>query len=258
MTTKLPATMRAAQAKGYGDVDEVLSVQDGVPVPELTGPFPNEKSLLFGPYGPFMIVKVLAVSLSPGDWRTLSGKTKNMQGPASFPYVPGGDLCGVVVKLPDKDVPKDLPFTIGDRVAARFTGNGPKGALGEYALVDTALAEKIPESSSLSAVEAAALASASYAIPLADLVRKGDDRVLVFGAGGGLGSHFCQLIRDRGASYVVGVSCSPVRNRLNLFPFFLPMLFRTTIGKWQLLAWRVPSNTISHPKMLFCQTFRFS
>jgi len=49
-----------------------------------------------------------------------------------------------------------------------------------------------------------------------------------------------------------------VRNRLNLFPFFLFMLFRTTIGKWQLLAWRVPSNTIFHPKMLFCQTFRFS
>jgi len=49
-----------------------------------------------------------------------------------------------------------------------------------------------------------------------------------------------------------------VRNRLNLFPFFLFMLFRTTIGEWQLLAWRAPSNTIFHPKMLFCQTFRFS
>jgi len=199
-------TMRAAQAKDYGDIDEMLSVQDGVQVPTLTPP-PPKGNFLLGPYGPFMIVKVLSVSLSPGDWRTLSGKTRNFQGPPSFPYVPGGDLCGIVVQLPENADKLDLPFTVGDRVAARFTGSGPKGALGEYALVDCALAEKAPDS--LSSDEVAALASASYAVPLSDLIQEGDERVLVLGAGGGLGSHFCQLIRDRGASFVVGVSCSP-------------------------------------------------
>ena len=118
----------------------------------------------FGPYGPYMIVKVLSVALSPRDWRTLSGKTRNVQGPPKFPYVPGGDCCGIVVKLPENT--ENIPFKIGDRVAARFTGNGPKGALGKYKLVDVALAKKVPNE--LSSDKAAVLTSASFAIPLVD------------------------------------------------------------------------------------------
>merc|ERR1712071_102941 len=57
---------------------------------------------------------------------------------------------------------------------------------------------------------AAALASATPAILIADRVNKGE-RVLVFGAGGGLGSHVCQCLRERGASYIVGVSQNPER-----------------------------------------------
>jgi NADPH:quinone reductase-like Zn-dependent oxidoreductase len=199
--------MRAAQVKDYGDIDEMLSVQEGLTVPRLADPLPQKG--IFGPYGPHVLVKVLSVSLSPGDWRTISGKTRNMQGPPSFPYIPGGDCCGIVVEVPEEKA-QELPFKVGDRIAARFTGNGPKGALGEYALVDAALADKAPDDS-ISSDGLAALASASYAVPLADLIHEGDERVLVLGAGGGLGSHFCQLVRDRGASYVVGVSSSPQR-----------------------------------------------
>ena len=206
--TELPSTMRAAQVKDYGDIDEVLSVKEGVPVPQLGDGAP-ETGLLMGPYGPFMVVKVQAVSLAPGDWRSLSGLTRGMQGPSSFPYIPGGDLCGTVVELPDDAEKYDLPFKVGDRVAARFTGPGPKGALCEYAVVDTCIADKVPEN--LSSDGAAALASASFSIPLARFIQKGDKRVLVLGAGGGLGSHFCQLIREHGAEYVVGVSSSPDR-----------------------------------------------
>jgi len=213
--TELPSTMRAAQIKDYGNIDEVLSVKEGVPVPSLADSEP-ETGLLMGPYGPFMVVKVQAVALAPGDWRSLSGLTRGMQGPKSFPYIPGGDLCGIVVELPEDAEKLNLPFKVGDRVAARFTGQGPKGALCEYAVVDTKLADKVPEN--LSSDGAAALASASFAIPLADFIREGDKRVLVLGAGGGLGSHFCQLIRERGAEYVVGVSSSP--DRLLKAPLF--------------------------------------
>jgi NADPH:quinone reductase-like Zn-dependent oxidoreductase len=46
---------------------------------------------------------------------------------------------------------------------------------------------------------------------IADYVNEGD-RVLVIGAGGGLGSHLCQILRNkRGASLVVGTSKSPQR-----------------------------------------------
>ena len=112
------------------------------------------------------------------------------------------------------DPKKQHPFQLGDRVAVRFTGSSPKGALGQYAMVDMTLAEKVP-SESISSEEAAALASASFAIPLAECVpKKGvgtKQRVLVLGAGGGIGSHVCQLLRERGAKYIVGVSSAPER-----------------------------------------------
>ena len=197
-THGLPETMRAAQGKDYGDIDEMISVEDGVKVPRLADlPKAKQKN--------FMLIKTIAVSLAPGDCRVLSGLTKEFQGPPSFPYTPGGDCCGIVVELP-KDS-KGLPFKVGDRVAVRFV-EGPRGALSEYSLVSTKVADRVPES--LSSDGAAALASASPATLLADQIKAGE-RVLVLGAGGGMGSHFCQLLRERGASYVCGVSCSPER-----------------------------------------------
>jgi len=70
------------------------------------------------------------------------------------------------------------------------------------------------------------------------------------------GCFFIANEKDVSSNFVGKSVC--VRNRLNSLPFFLSMLFRTTTGGWQLLAWRAPSNTIFHPKMLFCQTFPFS
>ena len=66
--------------------------------------------------------------------------------------------------------------------------------------------DKVPET--ISAVDAAALVSASPAVDLSRHIREGE-RVLVMGAGGGMGSILCQMLRLRGASYMVGVSRSP-------------------------------------------------
>ena len=198
MSVNIPETMRAVQATDYGSIDN-LSVQDGVRVPRLSDLPPKKQKTS-------MVIQTHAVSLAPGDVRVLSGLTKEFQGPPAFPYVPGGDCAGVVVELPeDENVRKSLPFTIGDRVAARFA-DGPRGALGEYALVSTSVADKIPDNVTFD--EAAALVSASPATVLANRIQKGE-RVLVLGANGGVGSHFCQQLRRRGASYVVGVSKTP-------------------------------------------------
>jgi len=196
---ELPKTMRAAQGRDYGDVDEMISVEDGVKVPRLSDLDDPKKRR------DWMVLKTHAVALAPGDCRVLSGKTRELQGPPSFPYVPCGDAAGVVVELPD-DAPEDLPFRVGDRVAARFV-EGPRGALGEYSLVSTQVADKIPDGISFD--EAAALVSASPATVLAERIREGE-KVLVLGAGGGIGAHFCQLLRrDRNAGLVVGVSKEP-------------------------------------------------
>ena len=102
VATELPKTMRAAQGKDYGPIDEMISVEDGVPVPRLDD-LPEKKR------STSMIVRTHAVSLAPGDCRVLSGLTRELQGPPSFPYIPGGDASGVVVVLPEEHA-KDLPF----------------------------------------------------------------------------------------------------------------------------------------------------
>ena len=219
-----PTVMKAARGRGYGDIDEMIYVDSRVPVPRLKDVVPQSKM------HEKMIVKCLAVSLSPGDVRVLSGKTRRFQGPPHFPYVPAGDCCGIVQELPPPSKTSSskssssnnnnnnnnnnkedggLPFAVGDRVAVRFCEEN-YGALGEYAVVSARVADKVPDD--MSSVDAAALASASPATVLADRVVRPGDRVLVLGAGGGIGSHFCQLIRrERNASYVVGVSQSPKR-----------------------------------------------
>ena len=103
MNLQLPKSMKATQGKDYGDIDEMLSVEE-VAVPHLDDDFqPVEKlhpliqSAIRKDRKTHMILKTLAVALAPGDCRVLSGKTRRFQGPPSFPYIPGGDCCGIVV-----------------------------------------------------------------------------------------------------------------------------------------------------------------
>lgn len=191
--------MRAGQVQDYGDIDEQVSVQDGVAVPQLSQLSARQRKNQ-------MIVQAHAVSLAPGDVRVLSGKTKEIQGPPVLPYIPAGDCSGIVVEFPD-NAPSDLPFGVGDRVAVRFEAKN-YDAMAEYALVNSIVACKVPDK--LSSEEAAALASAAPATLMARSIQPGE-RVLVMGAGGGVGSHLCQMLRLKGASYVAGVSSSPER-----------------------------------------------
>lgn len=193
-------TMKAAQGTDYGDVDKVMTVEDGVAYPNLAA-LPKKKRKNY------MIVKTHAVALACGDCRVLSGLTRELQGPPSFPYIPCGDCSGIVVEIPSPKDCKNFPFQVGDRVAARFM-EIPRNCLAEYALVHQAVCEIVPEN--VSSADACALASASPAVVLADRIQEGE-RVLVLGAGGGVGSHLVQLMRKRGASFIAGVSRSPQR-----------------------------------------------
>jgi len=131
-------------------------------------------------------------------------------GPPSFPYTPGGDVCGIVVAVPEEDKKKGekCKFKVGDKIAARFA-NKPMGMLGEYALVNTDICDVVPDG--ISSEGAAALVSSGMVgVILSDYIKEGD-RVLIFGAGGGVGSHLCQMVKNQGASYVAGVSNDPKR-----------------------------------------------
>lgn len=210
--------MKATQIQDYGPISEKISIKSNIAIPHLTSlPSPQRSD--------YLIIKTLAVSLAPGDVRTLSGKTRELQGPPSFPYIPGGDCCGIIVELSDRKgkYDKDIDFKQGDSVAVRFF-DFPRGCLTEYAIVHKCVCEKV-DLTQLSPEAAAALASATPAILIADRVKEGD-RVLVFGAGGGVGSHLCQCLRLRNISFLVGVSCDP--NRLLTEPVLCDEAFDYT------------------------------
>lgn len=111
----LPNTMARVDAAAYGPPAKVLSVTTGVPLP----PPPSPGKLL---------VAVEAVSLSPSDYRMLSGDTawaKRLPG-GSFPYTPGGDVAGTIVGVHPADA---VRWAVGTTVVATWDMCGTGGAV---------------------------------------------------------------------------------------------------------------------------------
>lgn len=230
--------MLVVHAKNYGDCTNLLL--SSVPNPpqirlRTTKPVatstPNKL-----PKGK-VLLKTHSVALAPGDARVLSGKCKELQGPPAFPYIPGGDCCGIIQDMADDllllvgqeqekysqneiRTKKKTKFRIGDRIALRFT-EGPRDALAEYAILSPKMASIVP--SNISDDDAAALASSgTVALSLCKQIiqsisKSGHSnniencRALIVGAGGGVGSHLCQLLRLHGIKYIAGVSKNPKR-----------------------------------------------
>ena len=185
--------MRAAQCSNYGgNVDSILHVITNAPRPLFEPTTKQSRGRA--------LVRVQATALAPGDVRVMSGRTREIQGPPSTPYIPGGaDLCGVVEAIGDGEE----YLKPGDRIVSQFDHNW--GGLAEYAIVKSGNCAKDPPSC-LSSAEAAAIGSSgAAAVIISRQVRRGD-RVLVIGGSGGVGSFLVQLVRKKGASFVAAVS----------------------------------------------------
>ena len=200
--------MKAILSNDYGSIQNLHLVTDYIH-PALD----NKNKTHQIPKGK-LLIKTQAVAIAPGDVRVLSGVTRELQGPPSFPYIPGGDLCGTIVDM-NMDMKNDsTEYKLGDRIAARFT-DGPRGALGEYTLVNPKMASKVP--SNLSSEEGAALASsATVALCLSRRISP-QEKVLIMGCGGGVGSHLCQLLRIKGVKCIAAASHDPERMKKEPF-----------------------------------------
>lgn len=100
ISARTSGNMRATLAKSFGEPRDVLSVVASHPKPVLQ---PKSKDLL---------IHVKACSLSPGDYRRLRGEADGALGNVDFPYIPGGDVCGIV-----EDVGEEVQgFRVGDEV----------------------------------------------------------------------------------------------------------------------------------------------
>jgi NADPH:quinone reductase-like Zn-dependent oxidoreductase len=188
--------MRAAVLTGHGGF-ECVSFRDDVPVPAAGR---GE-----------VLVKVTAAAVNNTDVNTRVGwyQGGGWTGAFQFPRIQGIDACGHIVAV-GADVPAGR---VGDRVlvepcwrepgaalsTARFLGSEVDGAFAEYLVAPARHAHTVH--SSLTDVELATF-PCSYSTAENMLSRAGvkrDERVLITGASGGVGSAAVQLARARGA-----------------------------------------------------------
>jgi NADPH:quinone reductase-like Zn-dependent oxidoreductase len=192
-------TMKCALISSHGDdIDELLSMSNNYPKPKLER---KKRELL---------IKVHACALAPGDIRVMKGHCDLFQSPPEgFPYVPGGDVSGIV-----QEADPHSRFKKGDRVFAMFELPRPVHGLAEYAIVKEANAEIIPDG--IDFLEAAALTSSAVAASIAanEHVRPGS-RVLILGGNGGVGTFLIQYAKKiQNASFVAVTSSTKEPERL--------------------------------------------
>ncbi|MGV8896736.1 MAG: NAD(P)-dependent alcohol dehydrogenase [Rhodoglobus sp.] len=178
--------MKAIAQDEYGTVD-VLSLREI----EMPTPGPGE-----------VLIRVHAAGVNPADWHLMTGLPQMARVALGLrrPKVPvrGMDVAGVVHAVG----PAVTGFSTGDRVFGIA-----RGSFAEFAVAGTGTLARIPDS--LTFVQAAAIpvagSTALHAVRDAGLVSAGQ-RVLVIGAGGGIGTFAVQLAIALGAT-VTGV-CS--------------------------------------------------
>ncbi|CAN8068312.1 unnamed protein product [Agarophyton chilense] len=182
--------MKAAQASSFGTPVEVLSVSDNVRPP--SDPPKNH-----------VLIRVHAVSLSPSDYRMLTGAGNLIKNPPKnqWPYIPGGDLAGIIEKVGEGVI----DFKAGDQVVSTWDVFGV-GALAELAVVHVKFVYRKPKN--ISFIEAAAVidSSSNALLTLQDAQVRKEDRVLVLGGSGGVGTSLLQLLRRAKVSHIVTTS----------------------------------------------------
>lgn len=170
--------MKAARIHRYGGHDEIRIDEVELPSP-----------------GPTQVrVKIAAAAVNPVDWKISTGAMQAVL-PLEFPYTLGCDLAGTVEAVGTEV----STFAPGDRVFG-YPHLARSGAFAEEALVEAIELAHAPQSIPLD--HAAALPVAVMTAWDGLMVHGGleaDQRVVVLGGAGGVGSAAVQLARWRGA-----------------------------------------------------------
>lgn len=183
-------TMRAARIHDYGDV-ESIRIED-VPIPS---PDPDD-----------VLLEVSGYSFNPGEVNLRAGRLLEVF-QLAFPFTLGHDVSGTVVEVGSNVT----AFDGGDNVIGRLDGGG---AAAEYVAAPAGVLVAAPERIPLADASAMPVAglTAWQAVVEHGQVSAGD-RVLVNGAGGGVGYFAIQLAKDAGA-YVIATASSRSRDRV--------------------------------------------
>ncbi|KAE9605046.1 putative 2-methylene-furan-3-one reductase [Lupinus albus] len=189
---EIPSQIKAWTYSEYGKSSEVLKFDEAVPTPVV-----KDDQVL---------IKVIAASINPIDYKRLAGFFKDSDSP--LPTAPGYDVAGVVVKV-GSEVKK---FKVGDEVYGDINREAlihPKviGSLAEYTTAEENLLSHKPQN--LTFAEAASL-PLTIETAFEGLERAGFSAaksILVLGGAGGVGTHVIQLAKHvYGASKVAATS----------------------------------------------------
>ncbi|GAJ26944.1 zinc-containing alcohol dehydrogenase [Liquorilactobacillus sucicola DSM 21376 = JCM 15457] len=157
-----------------------------------------------------VLVKVVATSINPIDWKARQGMLKAMFN-WSFPVVLGWDLAGIITEV-GKDV---TSFKIGDEVFARpdIYQDGKRGTYAEFAAVKEDKLALKPERVSFEEAAAIPLAGlTAWQVVVDQLKVKKGEKILIQAGAGGVGIFAIQIAKYLGA--YVATTASPKNNEL--------------------------------------------
>lgn len=187
--SEIPSIMRAAQQTNFGDIRNVLSLDDNVPVPAQLSP----KQIL---------VRVYAASINTADWKILNGYLSVFIR-YSWPHIPGSDVAGIVVNI-GSQVER---LHIGDHVYGNVGTEA--GAFAEYVRADESSFTLKPKNLTMEEAAGVPLAcETSYQAlfrTVSPPLSKGN-RIFICGGSSACGLFAIQLAKAAGA--IVATTCS--------------------------------------------------
>jgi len=179
MEKSLPYIMNAAIADGFGTPD-VLKIRQ-IPLPKLR---PTD-----------VLVKVISAGINRAEILWREGKYGSNPGFGDCDEIIGLEIAGIVVDFGDQV--KDIH--IGQLVMGLVGGGG----YAQYARMDYRLCMDVPEN--INAIEAGGIPecmiTAHQMLMHLGKMKKGE-RVLIHGAGGGVGTSMIQMAKEAGASWI--------------------------------------------------------
>ncbi len=176
--------MKAVQINSY-DGTEVVDIQENAQKPILqTGQ---------------VLVEVYAGGMNPIDWKLKAGYLKEYV-PLTFPVTLGGDFAGVITQI-GEDVTE---FTVGDKVYGQAgILNGGSGAFAQFAAASVTKISQKPKNINFNQAAALPLAGISALQGVEDTIKlTKDQKILIHGGAGGIGSFAIQIAKALDA-YVV-------------------------------------------------------
>jgi alcohol dehydrogenase len=184
--------MKSAQISKYGS-SEVIEINQNTSEPTVSS-------------GKVLVI-IKAAGVNPVDWKIREGDMQQIIS-LQFPSILGIDFSGVIKQIGEDLYPSD--FKQGDEIYGQAgVISGGSGAFAEMALVNTESIANKPKS--LSHAEAAALplvGVSAWKALIENIELSKDQKILIHGGAGGIGSIAIQLAKNLGAYVATTVSAN--------------------------------------------------